>query len=146
LTRDYNELRKYYDALLAQSLTASAAESIEMRQKGSQFKLVDPAYLPEKPMQGNFLKIIMIALFLGVAGGLGSVLGIDLMDTSFKNVQELETFLNIPVTCALPLIVLEAEKKQEKRKNIIWYCIFTAWLLLLITGTAALWFRGSIII
>ncbi|MBV5327244.1 MAG: hypothetical protein JZU65_06320 [Chlorobium sp.] len=146
LTRDYNELRKYYDTLLAQSLTAAAAESIEMRQKGSQFKLVDPAYLPEKPMQGNFLKIIMIALFLGVAGGLGSVLGIDLMDTSFKNIQELETFLNIPVTCALPLIVLETEKNQEKRKNILWYCIFTAWLLLLITGAVALWFRGSIII
>jgi polysaccharide biosynthesis transport protein len=146
LTRDYNELRKYYDTLLAQSLTAAAAESIEMRQKGSQFKLVDPAYLPEKPMQGNFLKIIMIALVLGVAGGLGSVLALDLMDTSFKNVQELETFLNIPVTCALPLIVLEAEKKQEKRKNIIWYCIFTAWLFLLLTGAVALWFRGSIII
>ncbi len=146
LTRDYNELRKYYDALLAQSLTAAAAESIEMRQKGSQFKLVDPAYLPEKPMQGNFLKIIMIAIVLGLAGGLGSVLGIDLMDSSFKNVQELETFLNIPVTCALPLIVLEAEKKQEKKKNILWYCIFTAWLLLLIAGVVALWFRGSIII
>jgi len=146
LTRDYNELRKYYDALLAQSLTAAAAESIEMRQKGSQFKLVDPAYLPEKPMQGNFLKIIMIAIVLGLAGGLGSVLGIDLMDSSFKNVQELETFLNIPVTCALPLIVLEAEKKQEKKKNILWYCIFTAWVLLLIAGVVALWFRGSIII
>lgn len=146
LTRDYNELRKYYDTLLAQSLTAAAAESIEMRQKGSQFKLVDPAYLPEKPMQGNFLKIIMIALVLGVAGGLGSVLGIDLMDTSFKNVQELEAFLNIPVTCALPLIVLETEKKQEKRKNILWYWIFTVWLLLLITGAVALWLRGSIII
>jgi uncharacterized protein involved in exopolysaccharide biosynthesis len=146
LTRDYNELRKYYDALLAQSLTAAAAESIEMRQKGSQFKLVDSAYLPEKPMQGNFLKIIMIAIGAGLAGGFGIALGLDIMDTSFKTIQELESFLKIPVTCALPLIVLEAERKQAKKKNIIWYCIFTAWLLLLITGAVALWFRGSIII
>jgi len=146
LTRDYNELRKYYDTLLAQSLTAAAAESIEMRQKGSQFKMIDPAYLPEKPMHGNFVKFIMIALGAGLASGLGIALGLDIMDTSFKTVQGLESFLNIPVTCALPLIVLEAERKQGKRKNIIWYCIFTAWLLLLITGAVALWFRGSIII
>ncbi|KAF0189893.1 MAG: lipopolysaccharide biosynthesis [Desulfobulbaceae bacterium] len=146
LTRDYNELRKYYDTLLAQSLAASAAESIEMRQKGSQFKLVDPAYLPEKPMQGNFLKIIMIALVLGVAGGLGSVLSIDLMDTSFKNVQELESFLNIPVTCALPLIVLESEQQKHKKTAVLWYCGYAAWLLLLISAAVALWLRGTIII
>jgi len=146
LTRDYNELRKYYDTLLAQSLTAAAAESIEMRQKGSQFKMIDPAYLPEKPMHGNFLKFIMIAIGAGLAGGFGIALGLDIMDTSFKTIQELESFLKIPVTCALPLIVLEAERKQAKRKNIIWYCIFTAWLLLLITGAVALWLRGSIII
>jgi polysaccharide chain length determinant protein (PEP-CTERM system associated) len=146
LTRDYNELRKYYDALLAQSLTAAAAESIEMRQKGSQFKLVDPAYLPEKPMQGNFLKIIILAIVIGAAGGLGIVFGVDIMDTSFKNVQELENYLHLPVTCALPLIVLESERQQEKRKNILWYCMYAAWFLLLIIATVLLWIRGTIII
>ncbi len=146
LTRDYNELRKYYDALLAQSLSAAAAENIEMRQKGSQFKVVDSAYLPEKPMQGSFLKIILIALAAGFASGAGVALAVDIMDTSFKNVQELESYLKIPVTCALPLIVLETERKQEKRKNILWYCIFSVWFLLLISATVALWFRGTIII
>ena len=146
LTRDYNELRKYYDTLLAQSLTAAAAESIEMRQKGSQFKLVDPAYLPEKPMQGNFLKIIMIACVLGIAGGMGIILGVDLMDTSFKDVQDLENYLHIPVTCALPLIVLESERQQEKKKKIVWYCIYTAWFFLLIIATVLLLIRGTIII
>jgi len=146
LTRDYNELRKYYDALLAQSLTAAAAESIEMRQKGSQFKLVDPAYLPEKPMQSNFVKIIMIAIVLGMAGGMGVVLGIDIMDTSFKTVQELENYLHVPVTCALPLIVLESERLQEKKRNRIWYCLYAAWFLFLIIATVVLWARGAIIV
>jgi polysaccharide chain length determinant protein (PEP-CTERM system associated) len=146
LTRDYNELRKYYDTLLAQSLTAAAAESIEMRQKGSQFKLVDPAYLPEKPMQGNFLKIIMIAIGAGLASGMGIALGLDIMDTSFKTVQDLENYLHVPVTCALPLIVLESERLLKKKKNIIWYCLYAVWFLLLIIATVALWARGTIIV
>lgn len=145
LTRDYNQLKSYYDTLLAQSLTAAAAESIEMRQKGSQFKLIDPAYLPEKPVKGNFLKIIMVAITLGLATGLGLVLGFDFMDTSFKDVQEIESFLHVPVTCALPFIVIEAEKKQEKRKNLLWYCFFVAWLFSLIAATVFLWTRGTII-
>ncbi len=145
LTRDYNQLKSYYDTLLAQSLTAAAAESIEMRQKGSQFKLIDPAYLPEKPVEGNFLKIIMVAMTLGLATGFGLVLGFDFMDTSFKNVQEIESFLHVPVTCTLPFIVLEAEKKQEKRKNFLWYCFFIVWLFALIAATVFLWNRGTII-
>lgn len=146
LTRDYNELKKYYDALLAQSLTAAAAESIEIRQKGSQFKLVDPAYLPEKPVQGNFLKTIMVAIALGLATGFGLVLGFDFMDTSFKDAQEIERFLRIPVTCALPFIVIETEQKQEKRKNVLWYCFFSVWLITLLIATVFLWTRGTIII
>jgi succinoglycan biosynthesis transport protein ExoP len=145
LTRDYDQLKKYHDTLLAQSLTAAAAESIEMRQKGSQFKLVDPAYLPEKPVQGNFLKIIMVSIVLGLITGFGLVLGYDVMDTSFKDVQEIESFLHVPVTCVLPFIVLEAEKKQEKRKNMLWYCFFIAWLFTLIAATAFLWTRNAII-
>lgn len=146
LTRDYNELRKYYDALLAQSLTAAAAESIEMRQKGSQFKLVDPAYLPEKPMQGNFLKIMLIAAALGAAGGLAIVLGMDILDTSFHNVQELESYLQLPVTCALPLIVLDSERRQQKRRDMLWYGLYGGWLLLLIIAILLLWKRGLVII
>jgi polysaccharide chain length determinant protein (PEP-CTERM system associated) len=146
LTRDYNELRKYYDSLLAQSLTAAAAENIEMRQKGSQFKVVDSAYLPEKPMQGNFLKIIMIAIAAGLAGGGGIAVAADIMDTSFKNVQELESYLHIPVTCALPLIVLESESLQTRKRNRRWYCLYAAWFLILIIAATVFWIRGMIII
>ena len=145
LTRDYNELKKYYDTILAQSLTASAVESIEMRQKGSQFKLVDPAFFPEKPISGDFPKIIMLAIILGLASGCGLVLGVDFMDTSFKDVHELEKYLQIPVTCALPLIALEGEEKAIRKKNILWYYFFAAWLLSLAAATILLWHRGTII-
>ncbi|MDO8954880.1 MAG: Wzz/FepE/Etk N-terminal domain-containing protein [Gammaproteobacteria bacterium] len=146
LTRDYSELKKYYDALLSQSLTAAAAESIEMRQKGSQFKLVDPAYLPEKPITGNFLKIIMMAIVLGLASGCGLVLGFDFMDTSFKDVLEIERYLQVPVTCALPFISLATEEKEKKKKNMLWYCFFAVWLLSLAATTIFLWHRGNIIL
>ena len=131
LTRDYDELRRYHDTLLAQSLAAEAAESLERRQKGSQFKVIDPAYLPISPVKGSFLKIFLISVFLGIAGGAGLILGMDFMDTSFKDKKEIENFLQIPVTCALPLLVTETEKRRNKAKNILWYVLFAAWFVAL---------------
>ena len=49
LTRDYTELRRHYDQLVAQNLQAQSAENLEHNQKGSKFKIVDSARLPEKP-------------------------------------------------------------------------------------------------
>jgi len=59
LTRDYQELRDYHDELVSQSLAAEAVESLEQRQKGSRFKIIDPAFLPQMPVKGSFLKIFL---------------------------------------------------------------------------------------
>ncbi|MBC2714553.1 MAG: hypothetical protein HF978_04515 [Desulfobacteraceae bacterium] len=142
LTRDYDELKRYHDTLLAQSLAAEAAESLERRQKGSQFKIIDPAYLPITPLKGPFWKIFLASIIIGFATGAGLILGLDFMDTSFKDKEEIEAFLQLPVTCALPLLVTETEKKRKKTTDILWHCFFAAWLLALIGATLYLRNRG----
>ncbi len=145
LTRDYDELKRYHDALVAQSLAAEAAESLEIRQKGSQFKIVDPAYLPETPVKGSFLKILISSMAIGLAVGAVLVLGIDFLDPSFKNQKEMEDYLQIPVTCTLPLIFTDFELKRQKIKNILWYLFFAIWVLALITATLYFWSTGALI-
>jgi polysaccharide chain length determinant protein (PEP-CTERM system associated) len=135
LTRDYDELKRYHDTLLSQSLAAEAASSLERHQKGSQFKIIDPAYLPITPDKGPFRIIFLASIAIGLATGMGLVLGMDMMDTSFKDKKEIEDFLQLPVTCALPLLVTEKEKKRKRTTNIIWNCIFAVWLLVLIGAT-----------
>lgn len=141
LTRDYDELRSYHDELLSQSLAADAAESLEKRQQGSRFKIVDSAYLPNIPNKGSFLKILLVSMAIGLAAGGGMTLGYDFMDTSFKDRRELEEVLQIPVTCVIPLIVTESETKRKRIKNIVWYCSFAVWLFALIG--AAVYFQGQ---
>lgn len=100
LTRDYTELRRHYDQLVAQNLQAQSAENIERNQKGSKFKIVDPARLPEKPSKPNFLRILLIALAAGLGVSVGSLVLLDFIDTSFKDVGELEEYIGVPVICA----------------------------------------------
>jgi polysaccharide biosynthesis transport protein len=146
LSRDYDEQKKYHDTLVAQSLAAEAAESLEARQKGSQFKIVDPAYLPKSPIKGSFLMFLLASIAIGFAAGSGLILGLDFMDTSFKTSHEIENFLKIPVVCALPLIMTESEKKNEKIKDILWYCFFSVWIISLIATMLYLKSQGSIVL
>ncbi|MBA2883023.1 polysaccharide chain length determinant protein (PEP-CTERM system associated) [Desulfosalsimonas propionicica] len=146
LTRDYGKLKEYHDKLLAQSLSADASQSLEARQKGSQFKIVDSAYTPRTPMKGTFSKILLVCLAMGLAAGAGLVLGVDLMDTSFKRANEIEAELGVPVVCALPLIVTRKEQKRNRIKNAAWYFGLAAWLVALSAAALYFWLQGDIII
>ncbi|MCF8095959.1 MAG: hypothetical protein K9J79_11435 [Desulfobacteraceae bacterium] len=146
LTRDYEELKEYHDELLAQSLAANASKSLEARQKGSQFKIVDSAYLPRTPVKGTFSKILLIALAMGLVAGCGLVLGIDFLDTSFKRANEIEAEIGLAVTCALPLIVTKAEQRRARLKGIAGYFVLAVWLAGLAAAVVYFWQQGEIII
>lgn len=146
VTRDYEELKKHYEYLVSQSLAAQSAESLERRQKGSQFRIVDPAYLPENPLKPNFLKIMFVAVALGLGGGVGGVLLINFFDNSFKEVSELEELLSVPVVCSIPLIVTEKEKRKTKVISMCYYSSFLFGFLCLVVAMVYLFQKGRIVL
>jgi len=145
LTRDYEELRAYHDELVSRSLAAEAVESLEQRQKGSGFKIIDPAFFPQEPIKGTFLKILLMAVCGGFLIGAGLAVGLDFMKASFKNEQEIESILQIPATCILPIVLTESEKRRHKRKTILWNCFFTIWMVALMGAGLYLYKEGKII-
>ncbi|MGV1098199.1 GumC family protein [Thiovibrio sp. JS02] len=146
ITRDHEELKKHYEYLVAQGLNAEASESLERRQKGSQFKIIDPAYLPEKPIKPDFLKIMLAALGLGLGSGVGMVFLFDFFDTSFRDAAELENYLHVPVLCAVPFIITEGERRKEKILARVVYCGLAGWFVLLGGALAYLFHRGALVI
>ncbi len=120
LTRDYEQLHNHYQLLVARNLEAESAENLEKRQKGSQFKIIDPAHFPEKPFKPDFKKIMLLAVGLGLGLGGGIAFGLELLDTSFKEPEDLEKYLGLPLACAIPLINTAEEIKREKIKTYLW--------------------------
>lgn len=145
LTRDYEELRKFYENLVAQSLTAGSAESLELRQKGSQFKVVDSAYLPESPVTPDFKKIMLLAIVLGVGLGAGLVLVGEFFDTSFKNATDLENYTGLPVVCSIPMVLTAKEIHKQKIISILWGGFFSVMFFVLLVGGGLLWRKGIIV-
>jgi polysaccharide chain length determinant protein (PEP-CTERM system associated) len=146
LTRDYNELRRHYDQLVANNLQAQSVENLERNQKGSKFKIVDSARASEKPFKPNFLKILLVAVIGSLGLSIGSILVLDFIDTSFKDVGELEEFIGVPVVCAIPFIEKEAETRRDKRVFYLSVVGIGSYALALAIVFAVLWTKGLIIV
>lgn len=146
LTRDYEQLDQHYQGLVSQSLQAESAHSLEKHQKGSQFKIVDPAHFPEKPFKPDFKKIMLMAIGVGLGIGAGLGLGMELLGTSFKDPSELEGYLGIPVVCAVPTISTSAELKKRKAGQILWGVLLFFSVILIIAATGYFWKQGMIIL
>jgi len=146
LTRDYEQLSKNYQQLVGRNLEAGAAESLERRQKGSQFKIVDSAYLPEKPIKPDFKKIMLMALAVGLGLGGGLAFLLELQDSSFRDVMEVENYLGVPVVCAIPLIISDKDRRLDWHKFLAWLVLFVVSVVLFLGAMAYLYKTGRIIL
>ena len=108
LMRDYENTKEAYQSLLKKSQEAQQAENLERRQKGEQFKVIDPARIPEKPMQGTVFKILLFGFLAGMGSGLGLAFIREQMDRSFRDAEDLEATMEFKVLANIPKIQKKA--------------------------------------
>ncbi|OLB56203.1 MAG: hypothetical protein E6K61_00090 [Nitrospirae bacterium] len=102
LVRDYENMQKNYQALLEKKLNARIAENLERRQKGEQFRVIDPANTPEKPEKPNKPLILLGGLLIGCGLGFGMAVLLEQIAKSFNYPEEAEIFLGLPLLAAIP--------------------------------------------
>lgn len=115
LTRDYQQLKDAYSAALRKQLEADSARKLERYWKSGYFRILDPAYLPRRPIRAYGV----ILLFLGVVGGLGAGLGAtllaDFFDRSVKTERDLERLLpRHPVLLTVPHDGIRATSAERR--------------------------------
>lgn len=102
LLRDYGNLQENYRSLLDKKLNARVAENLEKRQKGEQFRIIDPANLPEKPEKPDILRIMLMGLAIGCALGVGVPIGLEQVQPAFRRSEEVESMLGLPILASIP--------------------------------------------
>ena len=114
LTRDYDNQEKNYRSLLDKKIQAQLAENLERKEQGEQFKILDPALLPEKPFKPDRNKIFLIGAMMGLMAGLGLTWFRETLDRSFRSVSDAEVYLAIPVIATIPNLQ-EGKKRSAHR-------------------------------
>jgi polysaccharide chain length determinant protein (PEP-CTERM system associated) len=113
LQRDRNVFQKIYDDLLQKLENARVSRNLELADKSTTYRVVDPPLLPRIPIKPNRVFLIMAGLVLGIGAGVGAAVVLDYYDDSFKDENTLREGLNLPILAAVPSIVTEADVLAE---------------------------------
>ena len=104
LMRDYQKLSENYSALLSKKLDAEMAARLERQQKGQQFRVLDPAYLPEQPSFPDRGLFALAGVGIGMLLGIGLAITVDALDPTIKDAESVRSAFNFPVLAVIPYV------------------------------------------
>jgi polysaccharide chain length determinant protein (PEP-CTERM system associated) len=119
MTRDYQTLTNSYNSLREKKVDSKLAANLEQRQGGEQFRIVDAARMPEKPISPDRQQINLFGILAGLGMGLGLVALLEYRDQSFRTDDEVTNILSLPVLAVVPLMQSDTERKQQTRRRLI---------------------------
>jgi polysaccharide chain length determinant protein (PEP-CTERM system associated) len=118
LTQERDSYKNIYEQLLMRMGKSEVSTQMEIGDKTTTFRVIDPAILPVKPVSPNMVRMILLSLAIGLGSSVGLILLIDRLDNSMKNVQQLME-LGIEVLAVVPNIVDETTRLHQKRKDLL---------------------------
>ena len=116
LSRDYITTKELHKTLTSRYEEAQLAESMEQRQKGEQFRVLEPAVASPKPAAPQRLRLLGMALAVSLGLALGLVFLAEQLDTSFHTLDELRAFTPAPVLASIPRLVSEGDRRRRRRR------------------------------
>jgi succinoglycan biosynthesis transport protein ExoP len=142
MTRDYTALREIHASLLRRYEDALLAENLE-RQKGEHFRILDAALVPSEPVAPGRQRLMLMGLVLAIASGIAAMFAAERLDTSFRRMDELRDFANLPILASIPRIVTPADIWRARLRFGVVSVLFTFALILVVRGSYALGQAGE---
>jgi succinoglycan biosynthesis transport protein ExoP len=102
ITRSYESLREHYKSLQDKKFNARVGANLEKSDRNEVFKIIDPAYLPEKPVRPNRRQIALLGLLAGIGMGLGMVIAVEYFDPALGGEEMAASHLGLPVLICFP--------------------------------------------
>ncbi len=131
LVQERDSLKRIYDQLLMRMGQSEVSKQMEIGDKTTNFRVVDPALYPTEPISPDMVKMILLALLVGIGGGIGGVLLADNLDGTVRGVEDIQD-LGVDVLAVIPKIRDHAAELNRRRKDLLVY------------GLTAVYFSGVV--
>lgn len=114
ITRDYDATKELYLSMRKRQEDAQLAETMEQRQKGELFRILDPALPPQSPVAPNRLVLALMGLMASIGVGAAAAVLAERFDTSFHTTEDLRAFTRVPVLASIPCIVTAGDTARRR--------------------------------
>jgi polysaccharide chain length determinant protein (PEP-CTERM system associated) len=142
LRRDYENMNKSYNSLLQRKLEAELSVGMEKKQKGEQFRIIDPARIPMLPIKPDLRLLFMMVMAVGLGIGCGISFLLEFQKASFRESKDIEAVLGLSVLAMVPPIRKPGEIMRQ-RINWVLSIVFGFFTVSLVAGYYCLSFLGT---
>jgi len=111
ISRGYEESKLNYNSLLQKQNQSQLATSLEQRQQGEQFRILDPPSLPTRPSAPNHLLISIAGLLFGFAVGAALTAFLEMTNVRVRQEKDLEDAVPIRVLIGIPHLDTPGENR-----------------------------------
>jgi len=116
LEREVEANREIYQMLLQQTRGSEIEEALQKTSAEFKFRIIEPAIKPIAPVKPNRIRIIIMSIVLGTVIGIGFIYLLETIDHSFKKVEAIEQYLQLPVLGTIPPIEMTVNRSNGKKK------------------------------
>jgi uncharacterized protein involved in exopolysaccharide biosynthesis len=138
LQRDYGTLQATYQSLLAKREEAKLAANLERRNIGEQFRVLDPARVPERPFSPNRLQIVAGGAVGGMILALLVIGWLEYRNTSFATEDDVVRAMGVRVLAVVPTMTRDIEARARRWRIAL---IGSSALAVLVAGAAFAFWR-----
>ena len=115
--RQNDDLKKQYEDLKSKLAQARLSESLESKQKGSQFVIVDPANYPLDPDKPDKVVVMLAGCSITLLIAIAFAAAVDIARQKVWTQSQIETMWGLPVLVEIPEILTDADLAETRRKN-----------------------------
>jgi capsular polysaccharide biosynthesis protein len=92
---------------LQQTQGSEIEQALQRTMAELKFKIVEPVIKHINPVKPNRIRMMLMAVVAGIVIGGGLIFLLEYIDHSFKNVEDVEKYLNLPVLGTIPKIEVQ---------------------------------------
>lgn len=133
--RDYAVASDNYKTLLAKKNASGMSADVEHQAQGEQFRVIDPASLPQKPYKPDLIQLNLIGLVGGLVVGCGLGAMKEFKDAAMYSEKDIRYYLPMPHLGTMP-VVMNSESRSERRKVRMRTLMMSAATVVLVIGLA----------
>ena len=115
LQSEIDSYKKFYDLFVSHSQNAAINQSAKKVEAEAKYTIIKPASLPLSPDSPKRIRILMMGVALGLALGFGAIMIVELLDNSFKKIEDVSEYLHLSVIGTIPRMALPFGSSAKKR-------------------------------
>jgi len=142
ISRGYEESKAAYNSLLQKQGQSQLATSLEQRQQGEQFSIIDPPSAPDKPSSPNHLLVSLGGLGFGIVVGFGFIAFLELTNVFVRHEKDLEGLVQARVLVDIPRLSSRGEDRLRAFSRWMEVTASIMIFILIIAGNLYAFYKG----